>query len=373
MKKRTIILTGGGTAGHIMPNIALLPFLKEHFDNIYYIGTNAMEKEIVKKYNIPFYEISATKFVRKISIDTFLIPFKLIKSICQAKKFLKKLKPDVIFSKGGYVSVPVCIAGKKLKIPVVSHESDLSMGLANKIILKYANVVCTSFESTAKINKKCVFTGSPIRNQIFKGNKQNIIKKFDYDKSKKTVMFMGGSLGATAINEVVYSSINELVNLYNVLHITGKNGKKIKAKNYYQVPFTNNIEDFFDLCDVCVCRSGANTIFELASIQKNMLLIPLPKGNSRGDQVENAKNFEKNKLANVLLQENLNTKNLLNSIDNTLKNQNVYTTNLQKLNLKNANNKIVDIILKQIKWLCYFGITHSFKIVVMANRFATSK
>ena len=349
MKKKTIVLTGGGTAGHIMPNIALLPYLKEHFDNIYYIGTNAMEKDIAKKNNIPFYEINATKFVRKISLDTFLIPFKLLKSICQAKKLLKKLKPDVIFSKGGYVSIPVCIAGKKLKIPVVSHEYDLSMGLANKIILKYANVVCTSFESTSTTNKKCVFTRSPVRNQIFKGNKQNIIKKFDYDQTKKTVMFMGGSLGATAINEAVYRSINELTNLYNVLHISGKNGKKITAKNYYQVLFTDNIEDFFDLCDVCVCRSGANTIFELASIQKSMLLIPLPKGNSRGDQVENAKIFEKNKLANVLLQENLNQKNLLESIEKTLKNKTTYSANLQNLDLKNANNKIVDIILKQIK------------------------
>ncbi len=349
MKKKTIVLTGGGTAGHIMPNIALLPYLKRHFDNIFYIGTNAMEKDIVTKNNIPFYEINATKFVRKISLNTFLIPFKLIKSVCQAKKILKKLKPDVIFSKGGYVSVPVCIAGKKLKIPVVSHESDLSMGLANKIILKYANVVCTSFESTAKLNKKCVFTGSPIRNQIFNGNKQNIINKFDYDQSKKTIMFMGGSLGATAINEAVYSSINDLTKLYNVLHISGKNGKKITAKNYYQVEFCDNIEDFFDLCDVCICRSGANTIFELASIQKNMLLIPLPKGNSRGDQVENAKNFEKNGLANVLMQEDLNTTNLLNSIEKTINNTNTYSQNFKKLDFKNANNKIVDIIQKQIK------------------------
>lgn len=358
MKKKTIVLTGGGTAGHIMPNIALCEELKKHFENIYYIGTNAMEKDIVAKYNIPFYEINATKFVRKISLKTFLIPFKLIKSICQAKRILKTLKPDVIFSKGGYVSIPVCIAGKKLKIPVVSHESDLTMGLANKIILKYANVVCTSFESTAQGNKKCIFTGSPIRNQIFLGNKQNIINKFEYNPNKPTILFMGGSLGAKAINEIVYSSIDSLTKLYNVLHISGKNSKKISAKNYYQVEFTNNIEDFYACCDMCVTRSGANALFELAAIKKPMLLIPLPKGDSRGDQVENAKIFENKKLATVLQQDNLSTTTLLKEIEKTLKQKRTLIQNLEKLNLKNVNSTIVDIILKQIKTKWFWDIPY---------------
>ena len=201
--KKTIVLTGGGTAGHIMPNIALLPELKNHFDKIYYIGTNGMEKEIMSKQNIPFFEISATKFVRKLSLKTLKIPFLLIKSVFEAQKTLKKLNPSVIFSKGGYVSVPVCIAAKKLKIPVVTHESDLSMGLANKIISHYANCVCTTFEKTTKQNKKCVFTGSPIRKEIFEGNKNNVIKQFDYDKTKPTILFMGGSLGAKELNDFI--------------------------------------------------------------------------------------------------------------------------------------------------------------------------
>lgn len=346
---KTIVLTGGGTAGHIMPNIALVEDLKQHFDNIYYIGTNGMEKELISKQKIPFYEITAPKFVRKVSFKTFLIPFKLIKSISHAKKILKQLNPNVIFSKGGFVSVPVCIAGKKLGIPVITHESDLSMGLANKIILRYAKVVCTSFKETTNLSKKCVFTGSPLRKSIFNGNSQNVSSKFDYDKNKKTIMFMGGSLGATAINDVVYDNLTELTKRYNIIHISGKNGKNVKAKNYYQVPFTNNIEDFFALCDVCVCRSGANTIMELAAIKKPMILVPLPKGNSRGDQAENAENFKKNKIANVIAQDKLNLTNLIFEIENTLNNKNNLINNMQKLNLKNSNKKIIEIIIKNQK------------------------
>lgn len=346
---KTIVLTGGGTAGHIMPNVALIGTLKKHFDKIYYIGTNGMEKEIITKQGIPFYEITATKFVRKLSLKTLKIPFELLKSIKQAKKLLKELKPDVIFSKGGYVSMPVAIAGKKLHIPVVSHESDLSMGLANKIILKYANKVCTSFSATTSLSKKCVFTGSPIRKEIFSGNKNNVINKFDYDPQKQTILFIGGSLGATAINDAVYVALPKLCEKYNVLHIAGKNIKKHTHSGYFQVEFANNVQDFFNACDVCITRSGANTIFELAAIQKPMLLIPLPKGNSRGDQVENANYFKSKNLANVLFQENLNSQNLINEIEKTLRQEKVLKTNMQKLNLKNANNKIVDIILKECK------------------------
>ena len=344
--KKCIVLTGGGTAGHIMPHLALLPELKKNFENIYYIGSNGMEKEIIKNVGIPFFEISATKFVRKISFKTFLLPFKLLKSIKQAKKILKDLKPNIVFSKGGYVSVPVAIAAKKLKIPVITHESDLSLGLANKIISHYANAVCTTFEKTTLQNKKCIFTGSPIRKEILQGNKQNVISQFDYDKTKPTILFMGGSLGAKALNDLIQNEISKLTQKYNILHLSGKDFKKIKAKNYYCLPFCNNIEDLFALCDVCVCRSGANTIMELASIQKPMILVPLPKGNSRGDQVENANEFEKNGLARVLPQDKLNYTNLIYEIQQTLQNKQKYIQNMQKLNLKNANKNILNIILQ---------------------------
>ena len=349
MEKVTIVLTGGGTAGHIMPNIALIDELKKHFDNIYYIGTNGMEKDIVKSNNIPFFEIKAYKFTRKLSPKLFLLPFRVLYSINQAKKVLKKLRPNVIFSKGGYVSIPVAIAGKKLDIPVVTHESDLTLGLANKIIAKYSKFVCLSFYSEKYKNKKFVCTGSPIRKEIFSGNAQNVLKNIDFNKNLPNLLFVGGSLGAKAINDFVTFNLDELTKKYNILHITGKNYPQKTHKNYKSVPFAPNIQDYFACADIVISRSGANTIFELCAIEKPMLLIPLPKGNSRGDQVENAKYFEQKHLCYMLEQKDLNIQNLTTYIDKTLKNKQTFIKNMHILSIKNANKRIVDIILSCVK------------------------
>ena len=183
---KSIILTGGGTAGHIMPNLALLPEIEKHFDKIYYLGgSNSMEQKIISEYkNIEFIEIPTTKLVRKITLKNLAIPFKLISSIHKTKKIIKSISPNVIFCTGGFVSVPVAIAGKLCKVPVISHESDLSMGLANKIILRFAKNVCTTFSDTARISKKCVVTGTPIRKQIFEGKAEKIKNKFTFNKNK---------------------------------------------------------------------------------------------------------------------------------------------------------------------------------------------
>lgn len=346
---KTIILTGGGTAGHIMPNIALLNELKKHFSRICYVGTNGLEKEIAQKNNLEFFEIEAVKLVRKLTPKNLLIPFKLLKSINHCKKLIKQIKPDVIFSKGGFVSMPVAIAGKKCGINVISHESDLSLGLANKIISKYACKVCTSFCETAKNNKKFIYTGSPIREQIFCGNKNLIFEKYNFDKTKPTVLFLGGSLGSKAINDCVEKSQSELCKKYNVIHICGKGLPEKKQDGYLRINFAHNIEHFFAASDIVVCRSGANTLFELLAITKPMILIPLPKSQSRGDQIENAENFYKNNYAEIIYQENLTTELLLNKIENMLKNKQFYIQNQQKTGTKNANKNIVDIILKHTK------------------------
>lgn len=347
--KKSIVLTGGGTAGHIMPNLALLPELKKHFDKIYYLGSaNSMEEKIIEKYKeIEFIAIPTTKFIRKLTIKNLAIPFKLIKSVCQTKKILKKIKPNVIFSKGGFVSVPVAIAGKKCNIPVVSHESDLTMGLANKIITKYANNVCTTFEDTCECNSKCICTGTPIRDQIFKGNKLNVINKISYDKTKPFVLFFGGSLGSKNINKLVESSVDKLLENYNVIHIVGKNNlNNIKKKGYFSIEFVDNIEDYFDLANIVVCRGGANSIFELLALCKPMLIIPLSKAQSRGDQIENAEYFKRKNFAEVLREENMCTKTLLLKLENILKNKETIIKTMKAANIKNANQKIVDIILK---------------------------
>lgn len=345
-----IVLTGGGTAGHVMPNIALLPELRKHFSSIHYIGTNGIEKNIVSEYdNIKYHEISAVKFVRSLTPKNLLIPYKLFKSVKDCKAILKQIRPDVVFSKGGFVSIPVVIAAHKLGIPVISHESDKSMGLANKIILRYSKKMCLSFRETSN-NKKCVYTGSPIRDSIFNGNKMKVMQQAIFDTKKNTLLFMGGSLGSKVINKALIDSLPELIKKYNVIHICGKNNTiDLDYKNYLQVEYTNNIEDYFAFADYVVCRSGANTIFELLALNKPMLLIPLSKKQSRGDQIENAKLFESYGYAHILEEENLNRKNLLTAIDKLVKNKNNLIKDMKRYKIVNSNKKITDIILSNSK------------------------
>ncbi len=339
---KTIILTGGGTAGHVTPHFALMPQLKQHYQKIEYIGTNGIEKELAQKNNIPFHQIDCTKLERKLTLKTFAIPFKLIKSINAAKKILKQIKPNVVFSKGGFVALPVCIAAKKLNIPVISHESDLTLGLANKIIKHYANVVCTSFQKTAN-GKKLIYTGSPINANLYSGNAQNVFSLFNHSPQKQTLLFFGGSLGAKAINNFVEQNIKTLTEKFNVLHISGKQGINRKNQNYFQTTYVFNMQDFYAAADIVICRSGANSIMELKALNKKSVLIPLPKGNSRGDQVENAKYFESQNLATVLQQENLTINNLLDCINKTKK------LTLKTQNANEANKKILEQILKYSK------------------------
>lgn len=342
---KTIVLTGGGTAGHVMPNLALIPELEKHFDKIIYIGTSGIEKQLATNAGLEFREIDAVKLVRSLTLKNLLIPQKLVHSISQSKKILKEISPAIVFSKGGYVSIPVAIAAKKLGIPVLTHESDLSLGLANKIISHYSNLTLTAFEKTAQGKKNFVYAGAPVREQIFMGNKNKL--KTNFDSNKKTVLFFGGSLGAKAINEVVFENINKLTKKYNVLHITGKGKKKnINIKNYYSVEYTNEIENFFSAANFVVCRAGANSVFELLALSKPMLLIPLPKAESRGDQIDNAKYFKEKGMCEVLFQEELNCENLIKYLEKLEKNSKIIEKNIKNSKIQSPNKKIVEIILE---------------------------
>lgn len=341
----TIVLTGGGTAGHIMPNVALIPELKKHFDKIVYIGSkNGMEKDIISKIpGIEFKEIETVKLIRKFTLKNLLIPFKLISSVRACKKLLKKLKPDVIFSKGGYVAVPVCIAGKSLGIKIISHESDYSFGLANKLIMKRCNLMLTSFRETCK-NDKCIYTGSPIREEIFKGNKNNC--ECNFKKKQPCVLIFGGSLGAKKINGVVFKSIDKLKD-FNIVHIVGKNNsKEIDKPNYFQREFVDNIWDYFNLADLVVSRAGANSIFEILALKKPMLLIPLSKAQSRGDQIENATAFKRYGFASLLYEEELNPVTLKRSINNLYQNKDRYISRMNEISSVPSNKLILQKILE---------------------------
>lgn len=336
----TIILTGGGTAGHIIPNLALLDELRKFFDSIHYIGGDGMEKELVKKENIPFHSTANVKFDRTNILKNIQIPYMLTKGISEAKKIMSLLKPDVVFSKGGYVTLPACFAAKSLKIPVVIHESDYSMGLANKIVKPFAKKILTSFEETDGGE----YIGNPIRTEILRGDKNRIIPFLDLDLNKKTILIMGGSLGSESINNVVYKGIAKLTANYNIVHISGKNGNmEIKYKNYNQLSYTDKIADYFALADCIISRAGANTLCEAAALGKHNIVIPLPKGNSRGDQMDNALSFEKRGMVEILLQEDLYVESLMHKINN------IWNKKQPVLNIENINKNIVKSIVEAMK------------------------
>ena len=346
-----IILTGGGTAGHISPHIALYKDLSRHFDKIAYIGSSGgMEEGMIKEnLHIPFFSVTVTKFDRGHLLSNFRIPYLLYKGIKDSEKILLEEKPDVIFSKGGYVSLPVVLAARKLRIPVVSHESDLSMGLANKLMKGSCKCICTTFEKTAKkVGRKGRFTGAPVREDMIK-SKEESRKILGINTKKPVLLITGGSSGSRAINDCVRQSLHELMKYYYIIHLTGKNNfhKGFDClRDYRQVEFTNDMPHFIGAADVVVTRAGSNTIFELALARKPMLLIPLPKKASRGDQILNAKYFRKQGLANMLLQEEMDTRTLVDEINQTYAFRKDYESRLENSGLERGNKKIVDEIVK---------------------------
>ncbi|MBE5738267.1 MAG: undecaprenyldiphospho-muramoylpentapeptide beta-N-acetylglucosaminyltransferase [Clostridiales bacterium] len=350
---KTIVFTGGGTGGHIMPNISIIERIKDKY-KIYYLGTNGMEKDIISnlKY-VNYIEVPAVKFTRSLTPKNLLIPLKLFQSIKTCKKILKEISPNLIFSKGGYVSIPVCLAGQKLNIPTITHESDLTIGLANRIIARKSKYLCCSFLDTAlQYQKNAIHTGSPIRQQIYHGKTEHLLQNTKIDTTKPIITVVGGSLGAQAVNDLIWQNIDKLTQSYTIIHITGKNkiNKTIKnTPHYIQIEFTEKIEDYFKLSDLIISRAGSNTIFELLALKKPMLLIPLPKTSSRGDQILNAKNFQKKGYAEYILQENLNYETLTQQINHILKNKIKYISQLRKNNNADGTDNIIKIIERCIK------------------------
>lgn len=355
MKK--IVFCGGGTAGHVMPNIALIEELKNKDYEIHYIGGKGIEKNILSNYPfVKYHEISSPKFIRKLTLKNLTIPFKLLVSINKCKKILKEINPNVIFSKGGYISVPVVMASKK--IPVIGHESDYTMGLANKIIYHYADKMFFSFSDTAKKYKKGEFSGTAIRKNIYNGNKLTAKQRLKINNNKPCILVIGGSTGAKAINEFIYNNLDELNKKFNIIHITGKNKLQNNIHNekcpdwtykhydYFPIEYADNIEDYLALADYIISRAGSNAIFEFVALKKPMILIPLPLNESRGDQILNAKYFRDNGLAEVIEQKELNIDLLNLKLDHLIKNKNSYFKKMSAFNNINGTNIILNEILK---------------------------
>ncbi len=319
MKK--IVMTGGGTGGHVTPNLALIPRLQADGWEIHYIGAaNSIEQQLISAVpGVKFYCVSVGKLRRYFDPKNFSDPFRVIKGVAQATRIIHRIKPDVVFSKGGFVSVPVVYGAHFNHVPVVTHESDLTPGLANKLCLPFASAQCCTFPEAVKYAKgKGVYTGTPLRPEIFEGDRERGLKTFGLNANLPVLMVVGGSSGAQAINECVREALPQLMQGFQVLHLCGRGNLSDRlagSKNYVQVEYLDReMADAYACADVLISRAGSNSLCEILALKKPALLIPYPMGASRGDQILNAESFEKRGLSRVMQQDQMTAETLAREV-----------------------------------------------------------
>ena len=348
---KRIILTGGGTAGHVTPNIALIPKLRELGFDIHYIGSyEGIEKKLIEDVNVPYYGIASGKLRRYFDPKNFSDPFRVLKGYGEARKILKKLKPDVVFSKGGFVAVPVVLAAKHLHIPVIIHESDMTPGLANKLCIPSAVKVCCNFPETVSSlpADKAVLTGTPIRQELLSGNADAGRKFCGFTADKPVIMVIGGSLGAASVNDNVRKILPELLKDFQVIHLCGKD--KLDAslngtEGYVQFEYIKDeLPDLFAAADLIISRAGANAICEISALAKPNILIPLSANASRGDQILNARSFERQGYSKVLEEESVNAQTLQSAIREVYENRQTYINAMKKSSHTDSIGRILSLI-----------------------------
>ena len=343
MKK--IILTGGGTAGHVAPNLALLPHLSGY--EVHYFGADdSIEQRMCKDAGVAFHPLPCIKFRRSLSLKNLGVPIVLSRGVREAKKLFRELNPSVVFGKGGFAALPATLAATKCGVPLIIHESDLSMGLSNKIVAKKSKYVCTSFPELAEKDSNGIFTGAPIREELFHGNATEIAKKLSMPMgSKLKLLIFGGSLGATAINAAVESSLSSLVNRYDIVHIAGKHPSDIHAEGYRRLEFCDFMADCYAWADMVVCRGGSGALSEITALRKPSLVIPLPKSrSSRGDQEQNAAYFLSKGMVKVLPQHELSSETLLSSLTDLERDRAALIGAMAKLTPPHGARKIAELI-----------------------------
>lgn len=344
-------MTGGGTAGHVTPNLALVPYLKKAGYEISYIGSyNGIEKNLVENAGITYYGISSGKLRRYHDWKNFTDPFRVVKGFSEANQLIKHLKPDVVFSKGGFVSVPVVMAAARQHIPSIIHESDMTPGLANKLAIPFATKVCCNFPETLKYlpEGKAVHTGSPIRSELFSGSKDAGYEFTGFNPSKAVLLIMGGSIGSRFINEAVWSSLDELLDKFQIIHLVGKgniNNSLTNIAGYQQYEFiSKQLNDIFAITDIMISRAGANSISEILALKIPNILIPLSAAASRGDQILNAKSYESQGYSTVLQEEDVTGPTLVEAVNNVYRNRDGIKEKMASSKLLNANEVILDLI-----------------------------
>lgn len=348
---KTIVFTGGGSAGHVTPNLALMHKLKQLGWEITYIGSaTGIEKDIIDREGVPFYPISSGKLRRYFDLKNIKDPFKVMKGVYESYRLLKRLKPAIVFSKGGFVSVPVVLGSRMNNIPVIIHESDMTPGLANKISIPFATRVCVTFpESLTHIKGgKSVLTGLPIREHINSGKASRALQLCDFHSQKPVILVMGGSLGSQVLNQAVRTNLGRLLQEFQIVHLCGKGNVSVEhlyTRGYKQFEYLNEeLPDVLAMTDLVISRAGATSIFEFLGLEKPMLLIPLSRQASRGDQILNAASFQKAGYADVIQEEDLTAEGLAEHVEALYKNRETYKAAMQSRNEIDAVAAIVKLI-----------------------------
>lgn len=346
---KKIVMTGGGTAGHVTPNIALFPALRAEDYEIHYIGSfDGIEKKLIEDFDVPYYGISTGKFRRYFDPKNFSDPFRVMKGFFEARKILKHIKPDVVFSKGGFVSVPVVRAAASLKIPCIIHESDMTPGLANKLCIPVSRKICCNFPETFDMlpPEKAVLTGSPIREELSTGNKEVGLAFCGFNHEKPVIMVMGGSQGAAAVNQAIRDALPKLLEKYQVVHLCGKDKMDnllLTVPGYKQFEYIKEeMKDLLAMADLVISRSGANAISEILALRKPNILIPLPSG--RGDQLLNADSYEAQGFSIVINEDDLTTKVLLQKVEELWQNKETYVKTMSESKQRDAIGQIMGLI-----------------------------
>ena len=346
---KKIVMTGGGTAGHVTPNIALFPALRAEDYEIHYIGSfDGIEKKLIEDFDVPYYGISTGKFRRYFDPKNFTDPFRVMKGFFEARKILKHIKPDIVFSKGGFVSVPVVRAAASLKIPCIIHESDMTPGLANKLCIPVSRKICCNFPETFDMlpPEKAVLTGSPIREELSTGNKEAGLAFCGFNHEKPVIMVMGGSQGAAAVNQAIRDALPKLLEKYQVVHLCGKDKMDnllLTVPGYKQFEYIKEeMKDLLAMADLVISRSGANAISEILALRKPNILIPLPSG--RGDQLLNADSYEAQGFSIVINEDDLTTKVLLQKVEELWQNKETYVKTMSESKQRDAIGQIMGLI-----------------------------
>lgn len=355
MSKKRILFTGGGSAGHVIVNLALIPIFQKEGWEIDYIGSkDGIEKRLINELvDVTYYPISTGKLRRYLSKENFKDPFKVVKGIMQAWRIIGKCKPAVIFSKGGFVSVPVVLAAKLRRVPTIIHESDYTPGLANKLAIPFVKKVLATFPETVNYlpEKKAEYVGAVIREELFSGTKENGFLLTGLTSDKPILLIMGGSGGSQKINNTVRASLEKLLPVFQIIHICGHDqvDSTIHAKGYIQFEYVNDeLKDIFSITDFVLSRAGANAIFEFLALRIPMLLIPLSLAASRGDQIVNAQSFQKKGYANVLEEEKITDEVFVEEILKLREYSSVLIDNMKKYESDKARDRVVEIIKETV-------------------------